>query len=247
MDPRQLGLLAVCGAAIPLLLYGVATRVVKAAGWRPEVAGVVVLGAMIANVALFLSAFTLAFHGQEGLSLVAAFDVGNSLVASSVAHYVAGSYGRSHTWNWRVGIRRILTMPLLWANLLGIAANLGHWGIPAVPTHMLELLAAANTALAMLTLGAFIEFRAPAWKPMLTAVAIRMGLGWVLGQVFVGLAGLTGLARTVVSVGAASPVAVMALIYISMEGMDVELAAATLSLSILLGMVLTPLLFGLYR
>jgi hypothetical protein len=111
---------------------------------------------------------------------------------------------------------------------------------------VLEPLSKANTPLAMLTLGAFIELRFPNWKPMLATVLLRIGGGWLLGQALVLALGLTGLDRAAVALGAAMPVGVATLVFASMEGLDVDFAAATISLSILLGLLITPLLLAAY-
>jgi len=246
LDLRTLGLLALCGGGVSLVLLGVAIYIVRRTGWQGKIGGVVVLCTLAANVGLFLSPFFQTFYGSEGLSRVAAFDLGNSLVAWSLAPYVAMHYGNGHAWDWRAGAKRVLSTPILWADLLAIIVGLSSLRVPALLMKVLDLLAAGNTPLAMLALGSFIELRFRDWKPMFTAVTLRMGGAWILGQAFVALTGLKGLDRTVTSVACAMPVGVMALAYASLEGLDVGFAAITLSLSLLIGIVITPLLLGMY-
>ncbi len=246
VEPGRLFLLAACGAVIPILLHRVAIVITQRMGLCREVGGVVVLSTLASSVGLFMAPFFLAFYGREGLSLLAAFDFGNSVIANSYGYYVAMRYGDRPSWSKWQAIRRVAASPLIWANVIGIGLNLSHLPLPGLAGGVLDLLAGANAPLSMLTLGVFIELRFPDWRAMLTAVGLRMGLGWVLGQALVWIVGFTGLERTVVSIGAATPIGVLVLIYASLERLNVEFSAATLSLSILIGMVLTPVLLSIY-
>lgn len=143
-------------------------------------------------------------------------------------------------------VKHISTMPMIWACVLGIALNLAHLQVPGLLKEMLDALAVANAPLAMLTLGLFVQLRVPNWRPALMAAGLRMGLGWLVGQGFVRLLGLGGVDQVVIGVGAAMPIGVLALIHSSTEGLDTELAAAALSLSIVVGAVATPLLLSAY-
>ena len=246
VEPGRLLLLAACGAIIPLVIHRVSIWAAERMRLERQVGGVVVLSTLASSVGLFMAPFFLSFYGREGVSLLAAFDLGNSLVANSYAYYVAMQYGTAGTISIWQATRRILVTPLIWANLIGIGLNLSHLVLPELITLVLDSLASANAVLSMLALGLFIELHFPDWKAMFTAVSLRMGLGWGLGQILVWAAGLTGMERTVVSVGAATPIGVLVLIYASLEELDVRFSAATLSPSIVAGMLLTPLLLAIY-
>lgn len=246
IEPASLIVLALCGAAIPLILHRLAMLLARIMQLKRDIAGVMVLSAMATNIGFFLFPFFLAFYGKEGISRLAAFDVGNSLMANSYAYYVATCYGDRRACGLGTSLKRVLALPTLWANIFGVAVNLTGFSLPTLAVQVLEPLAAANTPLAMLTLGSFIELRFPNWKPMLVAVGVRIGAGWLLGQALVLVFGLTGLARTAVSLGAAMPIGVIVLVYASMEGLDVDFAATTISLSILVALLITPLLLSIH-
>jgi len=246
VTPERLAVLALCGIVVSL-----GQRV--AAGWcvsrlklERRMAGVVVLAAMVINVGFFLFPIFQTVYGQEGISRLAAFDVGNSLMANSYGYYLAGCYGDKPPCGFQHGLKRALALPVLWASLVGLAVNLGGVQLPSFVLRLLEPLGAANTPLAMLTLGSFLQLRYPNWKPMMLTVALRMGLGFALGQLIVFLAHLQGLERIAVSMGAAMPIGLVVLVYAASEGMDAEFAAGTISLSILTGLFVTPMLLSLY-
>jgi predicted permease len=110
----------------------------------------------------------------------------------------------------------------------------------------LEPLAAANVPLAMLTLGAFLQLRYTNISWMGLAVALRMGVGFLLGQALVTLFHLQGLDRVAVSLGSAMPVGIAVMVYSVSEGLDAEFAAGTISLSILVGLIVLPVLLAVF-
>jgi hypothetical protein len=185
-------------------------------------------------------------YGQEGISRLAAFDLGNSIVAHSYGFYLATRYGNRPSIGIRSGIKRVLALPVFWAVLAGLIVNLTRFQMPPFLIDMLEPLAVANVPLAMLTLGAFIQLRYPNWKPMALTATLRIGVGFLLGQALVRLVHLEGLDRVAVSMGSAMPTGLAVMVYAVSEGMDAEFAAGAISLSILVGLFVMPILLSLY-
>jgi predicted permease len=246
VTPERLAVLALCGIVISLGLRVAAGWCVSRLKLERRVAGVVILAAMVINVGFFLFPIFQTVYGQEGISRLAAFDLGNSLIANSYGYYLAGCYGDKPPCGFQHSLKRVLALPVLWAGLAGLAVNLSGVQLPTFLVKLLEPLAAANTPLAMLTLGSFLQLHYSNWKPMTLAVALRMGLGFALGQLMVFLAHLQGLERIAVGMGAAMPIGLVVLVYAASEGMDAEFAAGTISLSILTGLFVTPILLSLY-
>ena len=244
--PASLAILAGCGLSVALVQRLVAGQVARWFKFDRAVAGVVILGTMIVNVGFFLFPIFLAVYGQEGLSRLAAFDVGNSLSATGYGYYLATRFGENPpSGPWR-SLQRILTLPILWAAVAGLGLNLARLSLPSFAIKILEPLGAANTPLAMVTLGSFLQLRFRNWKPLVVAVALRMGLGLALGQGLVALAQLQGLERAAVALGAAMPSGMAVLVYAAAEGLDTELAAGVVSLGLTAGMFLTPVLLSVY-
>ena len=244
--PERLAVLALCGIVVSLGLRVVAGWCVSRLKLERRVAGVVILAAMVINVGFFLFPIFQTVYGQEGISRLAAFDLGNSLMANSYGYYLAGCYGNKSPCGFQHSLKQVLALPVLWAGFAGLAVNLSGVQFPSFVLKLLEPLGAANTPLAMLTLGSFLQLHYSNWKPMTLAVALRMGIGFALGQLMVFLAHLQGLERIAVGMGAAMPIGLVVLVYAASEGMDAEFAAGTISLSILTGLFATPMLLSLY-
>ena len=244
--PSKLALLALCGVLVSLGLSVISGTLTGYLGYERQIAGVVILGTMIINIGFFLFPVFLAVYGQEGIGRLAAFDLGNSIVAHSYGFYLATRFGNRPPTGFRSSIKRVLALPVLWAVIAGLVVNLMQVQIPPFLLKMLEPLAAANIPLAMLTLGAFIQLRYPNWQPMALTTALRIGGGFLIGQALVLLFHLEGLDRVAVSMGSAMPTGLAVMVYSVSEGMDAEVAAGAISLSILVGLFVMPFLLSLY-
>jgi malate permease and related proteins len=244
--PLQLGFLALCGVIVALGVRVVAGILTKWLKLEPEIAGVIIVGSMVMNVGAFLFPLIQTLYGSEGVSRLAAFDLGNSLVASGYGYYLATCFGNKTVCGIRNSLRKALSVPILWASLLGILVNLSGAELPTFLLKILEPVGLANTPLAMIALGTFLQFNFPKWKLMVLTVFLRMGGGFLFGQTLIYLANLQGFERAAVGMGAAAPVGMVTLVYSVSEGLDAEFAAAVISLSILVGLISAPLMLLLY-
>jgi predicted permease len=104
------------------------------------------------------------------------------------------------------------------------------------PVHM------TTTPLASLVLGLSISFAAVRKTLALCClgVAVRMLGGLALGWIAVSLLQLTGVERAVVILIAGMPSAVTAVIFATETGLDEDLVASIVALSICLGVALLP-------
>ncbi len=246
MQLNELLLLAASGFFVALVLRVLGGGVARILKLEDSVAGVVVLGCMVMSVGSLMVPVMSTTYGAEGVSRTAAFDVGNSMMASGYGFYIATQYGSRRSNSLFEGIKRIFSVPVVWAILLALVVNLAGLTIPAFLSKMINPLASANAPLAMIALGIFINFKFPRWKLAGLTVFMRMGIGFLLGQLFIWLTHMQGLDRTVVSLCSAMPIGMVPLAYAATEGLDTEFAAACISLSIIIGVILTPLLLSLY-
>ena len=93
-----------------------------------------------------------------------------------------------------------------------------------------------------MVLGLSISFEAVrrTWLLTCLGVMLRMGGGLLLGWAISWLLDLTGLERAVVILIAAMPSAVTAVIFATETGLDEDLVASIVALSICLGVALLP-------
>ncbi len=202
--------------------------------------GVLLVGTMIMNIG-FVLPFIIAAYGDEGLALLAMFDVSNAILAFTLVYYLACRYGE-HGNSSKLLIKKFLFSPPIWALAAGIILNLTNTEIPAVPANLFQILGDLTIPLIMIALGIFFNLKLIKPVPVFAGIAIRMLLGFGIGLVFCYVLGLEGLIRTIVLIGASAPIGFNSIIFASMEKLDKEYAASMVSFGIMAGMVLIPLL-----
>ncbi len=242
VDPLSLGFLALCSLLIAISLRILSGTIAKWLKVDPSIAGVIILGSMVMNLGTFLFPIIQTAYGPEGASRLAAFDIGNSFMASGYGFYLASCYGNKTPCGYKNSIKKVATLPILWALIIGLIINLTSIDLPTFLIKMLTPVSKANTPLAMIALGVFVNFKFPKWKLIILTVFLRMGVGFLLGQVIVLIFNLQGLDRIIVSLGSAVPIGMVPMVYAASEGLDTEFAAACISLSIIVGVIATPFL-----
>jgi predicted permease len=240
----SVGLLVLSAMAIPLVQFLVGRMIIGKLSLDRAAQGVFLASTTVSNVGFFLFPLFAVQYEAESLGRLAVYDIGNSLLGNSFTYYLAVSYGSQAGRSVQENLKKVLTLPTLWAGILGLAVSLTGWELPAVLANVLEPLAQANVPLAMLTVGLFINLRARHLGVIALALFVKMGLGWALGQGAATLLGLEGLDRLVVTTAPAMPVGLIVLAYAAREGLDTEFAANLISLSILIGLIVTPLLLA---
>ena len=230
--------LAACLVTLPML--AITWQFSQALHLPRQSRGAFLLGTGCINSIYFAYPVILATLGDAGLAQAILFDLGQTtltltlLYGLALAHGTASSHGGS-------AIRRFLTAPPLWA-LTGILI-LKLFGL-RLPFWLRELLVPIHlttTPLASLVLGLSISVTGQGKLRLAAAGAlIRMGVGMLLGVAAATVLGLEGVERAVVIFVAGMPSAVTAVIFAAETGLDEELVASIVALSVGAGVVLLP-------
>ena len=246
-------LLPVVGFVLPSLLAGLIYLTTRRLADRPRQRGVMLVSTVVLGV--FGYPFFELFFGAPGLARIAMFDVGNAIFAGTIALWLAQSFGehgreeselgdpvhqgrvpRSAPW------RKVLTSPVLLASVLGVAASASGLSLGGPVGNLLDRLTAANTPLAMIAVGVFLRPRRIYTGLLGQFVGMRMLLGIALGWIIAYLAGMRQLDLVVACTASTLPTGTTALIYAGNEGLDAEFAAAIISLTVVLSMILINIL-----
>jgi len=193
------------------------------------------------NSVYFAFPVILATFGKEGLTQAVLFDLGQTTLTLTVLYGLAVWHG-AHSLTATSATLRLLSSPPLWALACILALKLSGYHLPPLLISLLTPLHLTTTPLASLVLGLTISFSAiRRTAPLATlGVVIRMGGGLILGWATAGWLGLTGIERAVVMLVAAMPSAVSSVIFAAETGLDEELVASIVALSICLGIVMLP-------
>lgn len=193
------------------------------------------------NSVYFAYPVALATLGQEGLAQAILFDLGQTTITLTALYGLALWHG-SASPSTRMSLTRLLSAPPFWALVVMLAMKSTELHLPSWLQTILTPVHLTTTPLASLVLGLSISFEAVrrTWPLTCLGVALRMGGGLLLGWVAAWLLDLTGLERAVVILIAGMPSAVTAVIFATETGLDEDLVASIVALSICLGVALLP-------
>jgi len=238
----DLVLLSLIGFVLPCVFTGIMYLATRDIATNPARRGVL----LVANVTLVVFAYPFfeAHFGTLGLTRIAVYDVGNALFAGSVALWLAQAFGTTSTGAQGPNWRRILTSPLLVAALAGAAFSFLGIPLSGVLGNTLDLLKSANTPLAMIAVGTFLDPDASHSHLLVRYVGVRMVLGAAVAWLSALVLGLQGVDLIAATVGAGMPAGTTALVYAGQEGLDAEFAASLISGSLLVGILIVTLVPG---
>lgn len=193
------------------------------------------------NSVYFAYPVALATFGDEGLAQAILFDLGQTTLTLTLLYALALWHGTA-TPSAHSSLMRLLSAPPLWALAVMLALKTAGLHLPSWLQTILTPVHLTTTPLASLVLGLSISFAAVrrTWPLTCLGVALRMGGGLLLGWVAAWLLHLTGLERAVVILIAAMPSAVTAVIFATETGLDDDLVASIVALSICLGVASLP-------
>jgi predicted permease len=233
--------MAACLITLPLLVFSWQT--LRFFELPRSAQGGFLLAAGCINSVYFAYPVVLATFGEDGLAHAVLFDVGQTALTLTVLYGIALRYGAPSDQGRSAAVR-FFSSPPLWALAVTLGLKLGDLHLPSWLRTGLTPLHLTTTPLASLVLGLSIDFRAVrrSLRLAIVAVLIRMGGGFLLGLAAVFLLNLAGLERAVVMLVAGMPSAVTAVIFAAETGLDEELVASIVALSLCLGVALLPAL-----
>lgn len=204
--------------------------------------GTFLVGTLIMNTG-FTYPFLLAARGEESLAQASLFDFGNTALVFTFIYYLACKYGGNPN-NFRVMARKYACSPPLLAVVFALLVNVSHIVLPDLVAELFKITGYMTVPLVMLSLGIHFSPKALVPGPVVMTIFIRMGIGLLLGILFVEIFRLKGTSREVVLIISSAPSGISTLVFSSMEELNKEMAADIVSYSVLVGMFLVPILLG---
>jgi predicted permease len=198
------------------------------------------------NSVYFAYPVTLATFGEEGLAQAVLFDLGQTSLTFTLIYGIALRYGTVGTTSptARLPVIRFLSAPPLWALCVMLILKTIGLGLPSWLQYVLTPIHLTTTPLASVVLGLSISVSAMRahFSLAMLGVVVRMGGGLLFGFAAVSVLDLIDLQRAVVILIAAMPSAVNAVIYAAETGLDQDVVASIVAVSICLGFAVLPFL-----
>lgn len=198
------------------------------------------LGAGCINSVYFAYPVILATLGEAGLAQAILFDLGQTTLTLTVLYGLALWHGTAPT-HGPSAMKRFLAAPPLWTLAVVLVLKLFGLGLPSWLRELLVPLHMTTTPLASLVLGLSMSWSGRKTFGLAALGAlVRMGGGLLLGIAAADVLHLVGVERTVVILVAGMPSAVTALIFAAEAGLDEDLVASIVALSLAVGIGLLP-------
>jgi malate permease and related proteins len=229
---------------IMLILGTIGFMVSKLFSLSEQTKGTFIMSTMIMNLS-FVLVFFLAIADPNDIAYFLLFNFGHNILLFTFVYWIACKYGRRKAGKnesadppWK----KLLSLPPLWAMVSGLLINLTKTNIPVVLDATFSLL--GNILIPLVTIALGVHFSMKIKRPALlgSSMLIRMAGGFTLGVFFVWLFSLEGIARFAVLMGSVAPVGFNTLVFSSVENLDKDLAAQLVSITLLLGLFVLPII-----
>lgn len=205
--------------------------------------GTFIIGSMIINLG-FMMPFIKTVFGEEGLSLLFIFDLGNSLIIFSLGYYLASRFGEGEQSG---GLKKLFGTPPFIAFAIALLLNYFNIGLPTFVDNFTSQLGHITLPLIIVSLGIYFNPRAERLGIIGITMFIRTVIGGLAGYFFAGLFGLEGLSYQVAVACCAAPVGYNTLTFSTIEKLDKRFASSLVSISIFISLFLTPVVIFLVK
>lgn len=195
-------------------------------------------GASLIMNLTFILPFFISFFGEKNVYLLSLFDAGNLIMVTTVVYSIFASNDSESIVE---KMKKILKSPLIIGLIIGILINISKIQIPLGLEITLKQIASVTGVLIMIALGAYFTPKFSKLKLSLLIVGLKMiGIlivGTIIGKAFP----LDEMGKTIILLGALSPVGNNVLTYVFITDGDMELAINVVSLSIIISFITVSL------
>lgn len=160
---------------------------------KKDIRGVMMMTIIGFNVAHFSFPLIDGIWGEEGMQIIALIDAGNAFTIFVLCYIISSIFSPKNqeegkTINLKYVFKRLVKSAPLMSYFIALTINFSGIILPSFITDLLDIFARANTALSLLLLGIFLNFRfeKTEWIAILKVLIIRylFGLGVGLSLFF---------------------------------------------------------------
>ncbi len=230
VEPDLMLRMALASASAMAIFAAVGWLALRATGLPRDVYLAPLMFGNTGNLGLPLCLFA---FGEPGLALAVAF-----FATTAFAQYTVGI----SLWQGRFSAAELLRTPLAWSAVLAVAVLATGVPLPLWLPRTTELLGGFTIPLMLLTLGVSLGELGVSDLPRTVALSLlRLAMGLATGVLLAGALGLEGIARGVVIVQCATPVAVFNYLFAQRYGRSPEAVASLVVVSNGLAFAVMPL------
>ncbi|MCS7202336.1 MAG: AEC family transporter [Dictyoglomus sp.] len=190
------------------------------------------------NVGLFAYPFIQSICGDEGLFIMAMFDIGNSFLVFGLAYAVSLIAVNQSKIDFYKIIKNVILFFPLDIYIISIILNLFNIKFPSLLYDFVSQLSMPNNVLALFTIGFFLDFNlnTSELKALTLGLILRV-LPGILFSFIIFYFFPSNLISKIISIGLLLPAPLVAILYSSERNLNVKLASLLVSLTIITGVI----------
>lgn len=196
------------------------------------------------NIANFFFPLVEGIWGQAGMQYIILVDAGNGFTIFVLCYILATIYSPNNQnlkmkINYKFILRRLLKSTPLISYIIALILNFAGVVFPSLISDLIDLIARANSALALLLLGIFLQFKfsKSEWISIIKVLALRYMIGLITGlSLFFLLPSniFNFLFRIIICLSLILPVGLAVIPFSVENGYDKKLVTITVNLTILI-------------
>lgn len=218
---------------------------VKAMRFDRVTSSAFVLSTLFVNAGNYGLPIDLFAFGQEGLNRAVIYFVVTSILAQTVAIFIAA---RGNTAN-RTALLQVFKMPLIYAATFALIFNVNHWQLPETIMKSADLVSGGTVPLVLVILGVELSRATLSQDRFAVGLATfaRLVVAPILAFIVAAMMGLQGVTRSVCILEASTPTAVLMTIIAGEFKTRPEFVTSVVLLSTLLSIVSMTILIGILK
>lgn len=197
-------------------------------------------GATLIMNMTFILPFFIVFFGEKNVYMLSIFDAGNLLMITTVVYSIFVSDDKSSI---KDKIITIFKSPLVIALIIGLGLNLLQIELPSSIQYTINEIAQITGTLIMIALGLYFTPRFSKLKLSLIIVLTKIIGIAIVGTIVGYILPLDDMGKTMIMLGALSPVGNNVLTFTLIGEGDLELATNVVSLSIIISFITLSIFF----
>lgn len=197
-------------------------------------------GATLIMNMTFILPFFIIFFGEKNVYMLSIFDAGNLVMVTTVVYSILLSDTKT---NIGERVMTVLRSPLVIALIIGILLNVFDVELPKGIEHTIRAIAEVTGTLIMIGLGMYFTPKFSKLKLSLIIICVKVVGILLIGNLIGSMLPLDTMGKTMIILGALSPVGNNVLTFTLIGNGDLELATNVVSLSIIISFINLSIFF----
>jgi malate permease and related proteins len=237
---QELLLFPISAIVVSLICFIFAFSSLKFFKFSRQSEGTIIIASMMMNTS-FVYPFALAIHGEEGLSKVMLYDLGNSFMIFGLGYFIACRYGSKNS-SVLFALKKVFISPPLWGLFLGLLCSYKKISSPEILISTLKPLAEMSVPILLLAIGIRFSPKISQFKKILIPIFSRAVLGLFLGIALTKLLNTSDLTSKIIIACTTAPAGYNTMAFSSLAKLDQDLASIIVSISLVLAMIYIPII-----